>query len=91
MNVAVDGIQGVAEHNALGHEVEVTAAASSSMKESSSAAPSSAALLNSTPSRSPVSLRDSTSAPGTERTMGDVMVIPLKNPGLGTRTPSPAG
>ncbi len=68
-----------------------SAAVKSSMKESASAAPSSAALLNSTPSHSSVSRLDSASAPGIDGTMSDVMVIPLKNPGLGTRTPTSAG
>ncbi len=93
MKVAANGNPGHAENKILGLEVTVIAATSKSMKEPISAAPSGAALLTSTPSCSPASLRDSASAPGIERTIGDVMVmvIPLKHPGLGTRTPSPTG
>ncbi len=93
MKVAASGNQGVAEQHVLGPEVEMTVAVNLMMKEPSSAALSCAALLTSTPSRNSASLRDSASAPGTEGTMSDadVMVIPLKNPGLGPRTPNPAG
>jgi hypothetical protein len=91
MTIAVNGRPGHAGNNILGLEVTMTAAASTSKKEPVSAAPSSAALLSSTPSHSSASLRDSASVPGIERTISDEMVIPLKHPGLGPHTPSPAG
>ncbi len=91
MSTAAIGDQGIAGEAALNVEAKMSVATNMSVKESFSAAPSSAALLISTPSSSPTSLRDSGSCPGSEGAIGDVMISPLQNPGLGPHTPSPTG